>query len=135
MPERGKIQDVYLHPNRNAKDISCLLYTSGAGYVAFGHYLRVCVGIEHGGVQFEPYPPVGRRQQAAGGTADVCGACGTNYAAAWHHKAEEAYEVSVSEWSDYNQLNKMKYIIIGLGNYGHVLAEELSALGLSLIHI
>ena len=22
MPERGKIQDVYLHPNRNAKDIS-----------------------------------------------------------------------------------------------------------------
>ena len=23
----------------------------------------------------------------------------------------------------------MKYIIIGLGNYGHVLAEELSALG------
>ena len=40
----------------------------------------------------------------------------------------------------------MKYIIIGLGNYGHVLAEELSALGheiigadisesLSLIHI
>ena len=38
----------------------------------------------------------------------------------------------------------MKYIIIGLGNYGHVLAEELSTLGhevigadldLSLIHI
>lgn len=81
----------------------------------FGHYLRVCVGIEHGGVQFEPYPAVGRRQQAAGGTADVCGACGTDYADAWHHQAEEAYEVSVSEWSDYNQLNKMKYIIIGLG--------------------
>ena len=78
-------------------------------------------------------PTVGRRQQAAGGTADVCGACGTNYADAWHHQAEEAYEVSVSEWSDYNQLNKMKYIIIGLGNYGHVLAEELSALGHEVI--
>ena len=27
----------------------------------------------------------------------------------------------------------MKYIIIGLGNYGHVLAEELSALGHEVI--
>ena len=27
----------------------------------------------------------------------------------------------------------MKYIIIGLGNYGHVLAEELSALGHEII--
>ena len=27
----------------------------------------------------------------------------------------------------------MKYIIIGLGNYGHVLAEELSALGHAVI--
>ena len=27
----------------------------------------------------------------------------------------------------------MKYIIIGLGNYGHVLAEELSALGHDVI--
>ena len=27
----------------------------------------------------------------------------------------------------------MKYIIIGLGNYGHVLAKELSALGQEII--
>lgn len=27
----------------------------------------------------------------------------------------------------------MKYIIIGLGNYGHMLAEELSALGHEVI--
>lgn len=31
------------------------------------------------------------------------------------------------------QLNKMKYIIIGLGNYGQVLAEEFSALGHEVI--
>ena len=30
-------------------------------------------------------------------------------------------------------INLMKYIIIGLGNYGHVLAEELSALGHEVI--
>ena len=29
----------------------------------------------------------------------------------------------------------MKYIIIGLGNYGHVLAEELSALGHEVIAV
>ena len=29
----------------------------------------------------------------------------------------------------------MKYIIIGLGNYGHVLAEELSALGHEVIGV
>ena len=50
-------------------------------------------------------------------------------------KQKKHTKYQYQKWTDHyklvisSKINSMKYIIIGLGNYGHMLAEELSALG------
>ena len=46
-------------------------------------------------------PLLGGRQQTVGGAPDVCGACRADNLDARHHQAKEAYEISVSERTDY----------------------------------